>query len=113
MLNSESEPFIPVNMGLAAYAHLRMLFEFHRQQNGKKPGSVHATYLIAGSKPRPQVLLRKDGEDEYMHSSPLRSSPVPHPEDSAENIRTMSITLAQEEDLDGEFGIFNIQWEGF
>lgn len=27
-----------------------MLYEFHRNQNAKRPGAVHATYLVYGTK---------------------------------------------------------------
>jgi DNA polymerase delta subunit 3 len=83
-----------------------MLFEFHRQQNVRKPGSVHATYLVAGTK-RKQASktingnTTKDGEDEYMQSSPFRSSPVPNLEEVPEDIPVLSITLVREENLEG------------
>jgi DNA polymerase delta subunit 3 len=83
-----------------------MLFEFHRQQNVRKPGSVHATYLVAGTK-RKQASksingnTAKDGEDEYMQSSPFRSSPVPNLEEVPEDIPVLSITLVREENLEG------------
>lgn len=86
---------------------LRMLYEFHRQQNGKKPGSVHATYLIAGCRRRRDTTfsrkgLRKDSEDEYMQSSPFRSSPVQQIDDVEES-PVLSIMLVKEEDLKGTF----------
>jgi DNA polymerase delta subunit 3 len=85
-----------------------MLFEFHRQQNVKKPGSVHATYLVAGTKRKPTPTTTngnapKDGEDEYMQSSPFRSSPVPNPEEVPEDIPVLSITLVREENLEGTY----------
>ena len=64
-----------------------MLFEFHRQQNVKKPGTVHATY------------------DLYMQSSPFRSSPVPNVEEAVEDSPVLSITLVKEENLEGIFSI--------
>jgi DNA polymerase delta subunit 3 len=78
-----------------------MLFEFHRQQNVRKPGSVHATYLVAGTK-RKQASksingnTAKDGEDEYM-----QSSPVTNLEEVPEDIPVLSITLVREENLEG------------
>lgn len=83
-----------------------MLFEFHRQQNAKKPGTVHATYLIAGTKRNPVATTNndsaaKDGEDEYMQSSPFRSSPiVPNQDVAVEDSPVLSITLVREEDLE-------------
>lgn len=85
-----------------------MLFEFHRQQNVKKPGTVHATYLVAGIKRKRASTTTngnsvKDSEDEYMQSSPFRSSPVPNPEELPEDIPVLSITLAREENLEGTY----------
>jgi len=83
-----------------------MLFEFHRQQNAKKPGTVHATYLVAGSmhtndQPPANDQHSKDGEDSIMQSSPaFRSSPPPNPQEVAEDTPVLSITLVREEDLD-------------
>jgi DNA polymerase delta subunit 3 len=89
-----------------------MLFEFHRQQNVKKPGTVYATYLVAGIKCKPDPTTingnaLKDGEDEHMQSSPFRSSPVPNLEETVEDSPVLSITLVREENLEG---MFNIVW---
>jgi DNA polymerase delta subunit 3 len=89
-----------------------MLFEFHRQQNVKKPGSVHATYLVAGIKCKPDRTTingnpLKDGEDEHMQSSPFRSSPVPNLEETLEDSSVLSITLVREENLEGLFNIMS------
>jgi DNA polymerase delta subunit 3 len=80
-----------------------MLFEFHRQQNGKKPHSVHATYLVAGRKRKvdPRPIIKTDGEDDYMQSSPLQSSPPGLPEEALEDISVLSVTLVREEDMGG------------
>lgn len=82
-----------------------MLFEFHRQQNGKKPGMIHATYIVAGSKQKvePSKGNSKDGEDEYMHSSPFQSSPVAMAEEVTEHTPVLFVTLVREEDLEGRF----------
>jgi DNA polymerase delta subunit 3 len=92
-----------------------MLFEFHRLQNGKKPGSINATYLVAG-RMRPQeagiaaVSGAKDGEDEYMQSSPFKSSPMPRTDEYVEDSPVLSITLTREEDLTGIFYTLAFQW---
>jgi DNA polymerase delta subunit 3 len=44
-----------------------MLYEFHQNQNAQKPGTVHATYLLAGTKSKEingTDGAQKDGEDE-------------------------------------------------
>lgn len=82
----------------------RMLYEFHRQQNVKKPGTVHATYLIGGTKQVEDAEamngIKKDGEDEYMQSSPFMSSSMPQPDQGTGESSTLTISLTREEDLD-------------
>lgn len=81
-----------------------MLFEFHRIQNGKKPGTVHATYLLSGTKRpiEPTVAnghhIQEDG-DTHMPSSPVMSSSMPQAEES----QVQSIILAREEHLEGPY----------
>jgi DNA polymerase delta subunit 3 len=83
-----------------------MLFEFHKQQNAKKPSTIHATYLLGGIKvvEEPEVMngeVKKDGEDEYMQSSPCISSSMPQPPEATGENSILSITLVREEDLEG------------
>ncbi|KAH7411270.1 DNA polymerase subunit Cdc27 [Cadophora sp. MPI-SDFR-AT-0126] len=81
-----------------------MLYEFHRQQNAKKPDTIHATYLISGTK-RKEVTLgtnsvaKKDGEDDYMQSSPFMASSMPAAGSTGES-GVLNITLVKEEDLE-------------
>ena len=81
-----------------------MLYEFHRLENGKKPGTVHATYLISGTKrveePEVATAPKKDGEDEYMQSSPLMNSSLSQAEEGTGASSTLTITLTREENLD-------------
>jgi len=86
----------------------RMLFEFHRQQNAKKPGIIHATYLLSGTKreeletpPISEPISEKDGEDDHMQSSPFMGSSLPQPEEETVSISTITISLVREEDLAG------------
>lgn len=80
-----------------------MLFEFHRVQNGKKPGTIHATFLISGIKRREEScngVATQDGDgDDCMQSSPFMASSVPLPEGTGES-SLLTITLVKEEDLD-------------
>ena len=81
-----------------------MLYDFHHTQNGRKPGSVHATYLLTGSaspKSIPAEEKHQDGEDAYMQSSPFMSSSLPQEESIHEAPPVKVITLAREEDLEG------------
>jgi len=89
-----------------------MLYEFHRQQNGKKPGTIHATYLLSGTKRVEELVprnaeVKKDGEDDYMQSSPFLASSMPQIEDGSGATNVLSITLVREENLKGKssFGI--------
>lgn len=83
-----------------------MLYEFHHKQNSKKPGSVHATYIITGTKRQVQqtngVHSQEDGEDTVMQSSPpLPSSSMPKPDDEAEDATPITtIMLVKEEHLE-------------
>ncbi len=84
----------------------RMLYEFHRQQNAKKPGTIHATYLISGTKRNahsavPTGALKKDGEDDYMQSSPFVGSSIPQIDDGTGESEVLSITVVREEDFGG------------
>jgi len=82
-----------------------MLFEFHQQQNAKKPGSIRATYLLDGL---PKVIKNTgtnghqvDGEDVHMQSSPYMSSSMPHQDEEDEDaVPIRSIVLVREEELD-------------
>lgn len=86
----------------------RMLYEFHRQQNAKKPGSIHATYLLGGTKRKEKSIpaiaeVKKDGEDDVMHSSPFMASSMPQfEEESTGESSVLSITLVKEERLEGK-----------
>jgi DNA polymerase delta subunit 3 len=85
---------------------IRMLYDFHQKQNAKKPGTIHATYLLSGTKrPEDPIPLngeaKKDGEDDLMQSSPFMDSSMPQPEAGTGESSVLSITLVREEDLEG------------
>jgi DNA polymerase delta subunit 3 len=84
-----------------------MLYEFHRKQNAKKPGTVHATYLITGIRrieppQQPNGVHKEDGEDTVMQSSPvLPSSSIPMQDDVMEEAKLVrTVLLVKEEDLE-------------
>lgn len=82
----------------------RILFEFHRNENAKKPQTVHATYVISGIQKAPEPAPTNghaDDEDEMMQSSPYLPSSMPNQDAASDSIRTTSIVLAREEDLEG------------
>ncbi|KAF2473939.1 uncharacterized protein BDR25DRAFT_332677 [Lindgomyces ingoldianus] len=90
---------LKVNVNIAK----QMLYEFHSQQNAKKPKSVHATYVLAGKKRAPEHtngVHTQDGEDSFMHSSPYMSS-MPEQEPTVEElVPHTSIVLVPEEGLE-------------
>jgi DNA polymerase delta subunit 3 len=82
----------------------RILYEFHRNENAKKPQTVHATYVISGIQKAPEPAPTNghaDDEDEMMQSSPYLPSSMPNQDATSDSIRTASIVLAREEDLEG------------
>lgn len=79
-----------------------MLYDFHQHQNAKKPGTVHATYLVSGTKQPDNKATeagQKDGEDEYMQSSPFMSSSMPQPSEETGETSVLSVSLVREEEL--------------
>ncbi|KAL8769982.1 MAG: hypothetical protein Q9209_004229 [Squamulea sp. 1 TL-2023] len=85
--------------------NLRLLFQFHKQQNSKKPGSVHAIYLVTGfiiplTPTNSGQATQADGEDAFMQSSPFMSSSMPHREDEEEPLAVKTISICREEDLE-------------
>lgn len=101
----------------------RMLYDFHAHENAKKPGSVHATYLLAGNKiakERPQLTNgqnRNEQEDEPMPSSPppftssmLQSSQQNGDSQEGEVSSIRTITLVREESLEGMTRLATATW---
>ena len=84
-----------------------MLYEFHRKQNAKKPGAVHATYLLTGIRrieppQQPNGVHKEDGEDTVMQSSPvLPSSSIPVQDEGMEEAKLLrTVLVVKEEDLE-------------
>ncbi|KAL2263296.1 hypothetical protein VTK26DRAFT_7416 [Humicola hyalothermophila] len=74
----------------------QMLYEFHRNQNAKRPGAVHATYLVYGTKKAaagPSATQNGADDDVEMTSS---ASDV---ESLAESVPTFTLSLVSEEQL--------------
>lgn len=81
-----------------------ILFEFHHNENAKKPQTVHATYVISGIQKAPEPSYTNghgNDEDETMQSSPYLPSSMPNQDSASDSIRVASIVLAREEDLEG------------
>ncbi|KAI9375648.1 DNA polymerase subunit Cdc27 [Aspergillus egyptiacus] len=88
----------------------QMLYDFHRTENAKKPNSVNATYIIAGTQKTIEptttdsagVNGKDKDEDDIMPSSPYISSSMPNQDVEADQIPVSSILLVREEDLEGK-----------
>ncbi|KAL4892268.1 DNA polymerase subunit Cdc27 [Aspergillus ambiguus] len=85
----------------------QMLYDFHRNENSKKPRSVNATYIVTGVQKPPVPAVTTNGTrdatngNEVMPSSPYISSSMPNQDDAAvDAVPTLSVVLAREEDLD-------------
>lgn len=89
-----------------------MLYDFHHNENNKKPSSVNATYLITGAQ-RATNPAAKNGShvngnekngDDVMPSSPYIPSSLPNQdvEMTTDHITRRSIVLVRAEDLEGK-----------
>lgn len=74
----------------------RMLYEFHRSQNAKRPGAVHATYLINGTKKSSDGPRNGTDGDVEMGSSPPEAGSL------VEVIPSSALCLVPEERLEGK-----------
>lgn len=97
-----------------------MLYEFYEFQNGKKPGSVYATYLLSGKKKQRRTTLGANGttnghKHHYNEDDPIPSSPPPFTssmlepsqqssqagEEEGSQVPVRTVTLVREEALEG------------
>jgi len=76
----------------------QMLYDFHKWQHGKRPGSVHATYLIYGTKKdehgASQQQASQDDDVDMMSS-------MPEPEEEDDVIPVHTLSLVPEHELKG------------
>lgn len=92
-----------------------MLYEFHRNENAKKPNSVNATYVITGIQKPPEPTpaneaQEKDEDDEIMQSSPYLPSSMPNQDASTESMLVAAIILVREGDLEGKRCFISRDW---
>ncbi|XRM47978.1 hypothetical protein ABZX51_010925 [Aspergillus tubingensis] len=82
----------------------QMLFDFHRNENNKKPNSVNATYIITGIQKAPETPPTtnglQDSFDGIPQSSPYISSSMPNQDVATDEIAMSSVVLVREEDLE-------------
>ncbi|KAI1373274.1 DNA polymerase subunit Cdc27 [Hypoxylon crocopeplum] len=72
-----------------------MLYEFHKWQNDKRPGSLHATYLVYGIKKRMEKASEQDGDVEMTDSQNSEDMHVPF----SDEVPTYTLSLVKEEQL--------------
>lgn len=70
-----------------------MLYDFHQYQNGIRADSVHATYLVYGTRALDNAPA--DGDVEMTSS-------MPENEALSDEVKTTTLTLAREEELNGK-----------
>lgn len=76
-----------------------MLYDFHKSQNDRRPGAVHATYLVYGTK---KVVEPTNGHAHAHEDGDVEmTSSMPEVESVAEEITTHTLTLVGEEQLQG------------
>lgn len=86
-----------------------MLYDFHHNENNKKPNSVNATYILTGVQKAPEPATSANGfqssadTDDIPPSSPYISSSMPNQDGDADEVAISSILLVREEDLEGEW----------
>lgn len=69
-----------------------MLYDYHKYQNGLRADSVHATYLVFGT---------KTAEDAQGDGDVEMASSMPEPEALSEDAPTATLTIVAEEKLNG------------
>jgi DNA polymerase delta subunit 3 len=76
-----------------------MLYDFHKWQNEKRDGSVHATYLVYGTKKEivTTAAPNQAGADEDVEMT----SSMPDSESVAETVTTLTLSLVHQELLEG------------
>lgn len=72
-----------------------MLYDFHKYQNDRRPGTVHATYLIYGTKKAAEQQNGADGDIEMTSS-------MPETESLGETVSVFSLSLVAEDILKGK-----------
>lgn len=72
-----------------------MLYDFHKRQNDKKPNTVHATYIIYGSRSPP---VQQDEDVEMTDSQESEAVDAPY----SDLVPTFTLSLVREEQLQGK-----------
>ncbi|PYI04329.1 hypothetical protein BO78DRAFT_449936 [Aspergillus sclerotiicarbonarius CBS 121057] len=85
----------------------QMLYDFHHNENNKKPNSVNATYIITGVQKTPELTsAANEAQDSFDDSngippsSPYVNSSMPNQDAVTDEIAISSVLLVREEDLE-------------
>lgn len=73
-----------------------MLYEFHAWQNGKRSGSVHATYMLYGTR----KTAKTNGHSQQDGDVEMTSSP-PQIDSAVDDGPVKTLSLVAEESLKG------------
>lgn len=93
-------PPFPCHEQSFKFSH-RMLSKFYEAECAKEPGSLHAVYLVAGTKSS-DLHPKEIGDDISMDGSPAPSSwEAPSQRDVQIGIPMQTVGLVREEDLEG------------
>lgn len=82
-----------------------MLYDFHKWQNDKRPGALHATYIIYGTKNKP---IRLDEDVEMTDSQASEGVDAPF----SDVVPTYTLSLVKQEQLEGELAPANAKSHG-
>ncbi|KAI0844395.1 DNA polymerase subunit Cdc27 [Daldinia vernicosa] len=72
-----------------------MLYDFHKWQNDKRPGSLHATYLVYGTKKATVKVEESDGDVKMTDSQDAEEMHVP----LSDEVPTYTLSIVKEEQL--------------
>ena len=86
---------VPVTGGQCSRLH-RMLYDFYKSQNDRKPGTIHATYMVYGV--AKSTAQQQDGDVEMTDSQPSEDGHGPY----SDQVLTQTLSLVKEEQLQGK-----------
>lgn len=75
-----------------------MLYDFHKSQNEKRPGTLYATYLVYGTRKKVVKAVKaeeQDGDVEMTDSHPETHLPF------SDEVPTYTLSLISEAQLEG------------
>lgn len=77
----------------------RMLYEFHKWQNDKRPASLHATYLVYGTKSVGKAVMMEEPNGDIEMTDSQNSDEFHN--HFSDEVPTYTLSLVKEEQLQG------------